>query len=481
MLLHVASPKGVFEVSQVKGSDTYRVVEMQKNEPEAKNDVRLKTVGKVDPQADSRPGADSAARIDVMVLYSNNALTGEGSLPALKARINLGVTETNGGYANAGVTTRLRLVRIEKANYAESGSFDTDLDRLAGSSDGYIDTVHSLRTQYGADMVQMIIENTGYCGLANAIMATSANAFAVTSRSCTTGYYSFGHEFGHLQGARHDTYVDPTNTPYSYGHGYTNPSAGWRTIMAYNDKCASVGVNCTRLKYWSNPNKTYNSLPTGTSITKNYLVLNNTAATVANFKTQKIADNFSSSMNGTAGTTGWAAVAGTWTVGTSYYSTTGLASTRASAYHTGTYGDVTVTSQMRRTPAGSTQANAIMFGTQQTLTGTNRWSPSLMFQYTNSGSFSIYRVSATGTVTAVKDWTTSSAIVNGGWNTLTATSVNGSLKFVINGTTVWTGTTGAQRFGRVGVSCVPRRGGRHPAGQLLQRQHHTGGSGRSAR
>ena len=95
-----------------------------------------------------------------------------------------------------------------------------------------------------------------------------------------TGYYSFGHEIGHLQSARHDPANDPTNSPYAYGHGYQYPSGGWRTIMAY--ACSS---GCTRLNYWSNPNRTYNGVPMGTTTrSHNQRVLENTKATVAAFR-----------------------------------------------------------------------------------------------------------------------------------------------------------------------------------------------------
>ena len=186
--------------------------------------------------------ADSGATIDIMVVYTDDARAAEGSTAAMKARIALAVAETNTSYANDNITTRLRLVHVEEYAYTETGNLGTDLSRLTNTTDAYFSNVHSLRNTYGADMVGLIVENGGaYCGLANAIMATQANAFQVTDRGCATGYYSFGHEFGHLQGARHDVYVDTSTTPYPYGHGYvhtgTTAAQRWRTIMAYDTKC----------------------------------------------------------------------------------------------------------------------------------------------------------------------------------------------------------------------------------------------------
>jgi hypothetical protein len=162
-------------------------------------------------------------------------------------------------------------------------------------TDGYMDNVHTLRNTYKADLVSLFVANGGaYCGMAY-IMTTVAttfasNAFSVVDKDCATGYYSFGHEMGHNMGARHDRYVDGTdNSPYKYNHGYYYSPGKWRTVMAYNDGCSAAGVSCTRIAYWSNPNKFYNGVAMGVSSTSasaadNRTTLNNTAYTVANFR-----------------------------------------------------------------------------------------------------------------------------------------------------------------------------------------------------
>ncbi|MEM6822264.1 MAG: M12 family metallo-peptidase, partial [Verrucomicrobiota bacterium] len=77
--------------------------------------------------------------------------------------------------------------------------------------------------------------------------------------NCATGYYSFGHEIGHLFGARHDRYVDNETTPFPYGHGFLNGNQ-WRTIMGYGNGCDS----CQRRNYWSNPDVKLGGVATGT-------------------------------------------------------------------------------------------------------------------------------------------------------------------------------------------------------------------------
>lgn len=289
-IAHIASPEGVYEVSSAGGDDLYQVIQIDQSvfvdhDPTATYDPP----GNIIPEGDLGPTADAANSIDIMVVYTKAARIAEGSTAAMKARIALAVTETNTSYANAGVTTRLNLVHTKEYLYSETGVIPLDLNRLVDSMDFYFVGVQNLRNTYGADMVSLIVENGGiYCGLANAIMANATNAYQVTDRSCTTGYYSFGHEFGHLQGARHDVYVDNSTSPYAYGHGYVHTGSflapGWRTVMAYNNKCTDLGWSCTRLQWWSNPSKTYNSAPMGNTTAKNFQVLNVTDYTVANFR-----------------------------------------------------------------------------------------------------------------------------------------------------------------------------------------------------
>ncbi|MDJ0836419.1 MAG: M12 family metallo-peptidase [Acidobacteriota bacterium] len=238
--------------------------------------------------------ADSGSVIDILVVYTPAARSAQGGTTAIQNLVDLAVTETNQGYNNSNVNFQLNLVYKGEISYTESSNFSTNLSRLTGKTDGYMDNVHSLRDQYCADMVALIINGSQYCGIANLMTSVSPSfedrAFSVTARTCATGYYSFGHELGHNMGARHDWYVDGNTTPYIYNHGYTYPSANWRTIMAYNNACSAAGTSCTRLDYWSNPNVTYGGQPMGVggstvgSSANNALALNNSASTVANFR-----------------------------------------------------------------------------------------------------------------------------------------------------------------------------------------------------
>lgn len=455
VLLHVASSKGVYEVSKA-GTNAYRVIELD----QSKNteDAPMTGVRTVAETADSVGNdgalADSGAFIDVMVAYSQQALAGEGSLTALKARIALGVAEMNQGYANSGVKPRVRLVHIESAGYSESGDFETDLNRLLDTDDGAMDNIHNVRNTYGADMVGLVIENPEYCGLASSIKATQANAFMTVSRECVTGYYSFAHEFGHLQGARHDTYVDPSTTPYAYGHGMTYPAGGWRTVMAYNNACAAAGTSCTRINYWSNPSKTYGGVAMGTtSVNNNVRVLNETAYAAANWRAGTIGSNFSNTFNGAAGATGWSNTRGSWTSDANYYSSTGVNGGYASAKRAGNYGDVTYTVRARRVGSSAGSANRLIVRGRPNPDATGTWKPSYAFQWTASGQYSIYKTTTAGTSTAVVPWTAAPAgtISATGFNVIKVTAVGPILRLFINGKQVAVASDSTIRAGQVGV------------------------------
>ncbi|MCG6316724.1 zinc-dependent metalloprotease [Vibrio alginolyticus] len=173
--------------------------------------------------------------------------------------IELAVKETNESYANSNIAAKVTLVGSKKVNYSESGNFRTDLNRLSNKSDGVMDDIHSLRNSTKADIVVLLINEGDYCGLADDIMASEDSAFAVVFHECATGYYSFGHEIGHLQGARHNREADSSTSPFKYGHGYYLKNDHVRTVMSYD--CQE---GCRRLPYWSNPEVSYNGKAFGT-------------------------------------------------------------------------------------------------------------------------------------------------------------------------------------------------------------------------
>ena len=226
-------------------------------------------------------GVQALSTINVLVVYTASAASRAGNITS---KIQLAVDETNQSYVNSGISINMVRVHTAQVTYNESGrSFSQHVAALRSTTDGIMDNVHTLRNTYAADVVVLVVNDTEACGIASSIGSTATTAFAVADQSCITGYYSFGHEVGHLQGARHDRLVDGSTSPYAYGHGFIPSSKNWRTIMAYGNGCS----NCTRIQWWSNPLKTYPSTGQvmGTAAYEdNARVLNLTAASVAAYR-----------------------------------------------------------------------------------------------------------------------------------------------------------------------------------------------------
>jgi peptidyl-Asp metalloendopeptidase len=238
---------------------------------------------------------DDGSIIEVLVVYTDDVLAYYGGDTGLvESMIHLAVSETNAGYANSDVDQRLYLVHTAMIPYDETDfDWSLTLSRLRSHGDGYFDEVTQpgtgLRDTYCADEVVLIVTDTGYCGIAYLMSSVSHGfedwAFAVVSRTCATGYYSFAHELGHNMGAHHDRANASGQGAFDYSYGYQAPDEAFRTVMAYN--CAG---GCTRVNYWSNPDVSYGGQPMGVVYTSpesadNHLTLNNTALTVANFRT----------------------------------------------------------------------------------------------------------------------------------------------------------------------------------------------------
>ena len=237
------------------------------------------------------PMPSTTCKVRILVMYTQAAETQLSNIGwNVRDAVKVAIDETNQSYQNSSVTHRVELVRLLETSYTEYSAsgvdcldeMDEDLDRFTNTSDGNMDVVHTERDRYRADVCVLLSDPCDWCGLATGLNVSASEAFCVVDWDCLMGYYSFGHEIGHLHGCGHDTYVYPTNPHFSYGHALVNVSEGWRTIMGYNTECddQTPSVSCTRIQYWSNQTVNYNGVATGTSSTEdNQRVLNNTAAT----------------------------------------------------------------------------------------------------------------------------------------------------------------------------------------------------------
>jgi len=242
------------------------------------------------PSSPDPPMVNDGTQIDVLVAYTADARAAAGGPTQIETLIDLAAAETNQGYTNSGVTQRIRLVHKVETPYSEAGfDWSATLSRLQQTTDGYMDNIHTLRDTYGADLVVLIVNASDYCGLGYLMQTVSSSfaayGFCLVSRICATGYYSFAHEMGHNMGAHHDRANASGSGAFPFSYGYQAPDRAFRTVMAYN--CSG---GCQRINHWSNPDVEYGGQPTGVLYTApdsadNRRTLNNTVATVANFRT----------------------------------------------------------------------------------------------------------------------------------------------------------------------------------------------------
>ncbi len=219
--------------------------------------------------------------LDVMVVYTAEARVATGGTAAMEALIQLFVAAANTTYANSLVNISLRLVYAGEVAYNESGSAMTDLNRLTFLNDGYLEEVHALRDQYGADVVSLLVNDFDYCGIAWLYFGPT-RAFSVVDFGC--GSATFVHEIGHNMGCAHDhAHANaPGEFTYSYGHRFNGQSGTqWRTVMSY-----APGM---RIQHFSNPAVAYDGASTGIpegqpNPADNARTVNNTSPSMANYR-----------------------------------------------------------------------------------------------------------------------------------------------------------------------------------------------------
>ncbi len=230
---------------------------------------------------------------DLLVVYTpaSRQRYGGSDPTAVENRIISAVEAANQAYQNSALDLQLNIVYLGETAYTETGDMGVSLDHLRLTSDGNMDEVHSLRNQYGADLVALITEDSNYCGIAY-VMSSDSTSFApwavgVTFSSCLTNQ-TLAHEIGHNQGNMHNRENSSNPGAYDYSYGFRrciNDGTGFRTVMSYS--CTGG----TRVAHFSNPNVSYNGFATGidhdvdpANSADAVRSMTNTAGTVAAFR-----------------------------------------------------------------------------------------------------------------------------------------------------------------------------------------------------
>ena len=200
--------------------------------------------------------------IQLLVAYTP-AVRGEScSIGVTHTRIFQAVQEINQSFKNSNINASLVLVGVVEIAYTESGNLGGDLQVLQEGT-GSFNMLHDLRDQLGADLVSLIVEGEASCsdGYASFTIVDGdpnpdAYAYSVVRDNCMQSDLALAQAVGANLGARKDWFVDDSVSP-SYSHGYIDITGGWRTIMSSEGRCATKGVSCTHIPYWSNPQILY--------------------------------------------------------------------------------------------------------------------------------------------------------------------------------------------------------------------------------
>jgi len=171
------------------------------------------------------------------------------------------IEETNTGYENSNIPIRLKLHCLKKSPISD---YQTGTDTLTA----FRASASLAELKSSADMAILLVEElTNVCGAAYTNTHTSGFSLAVVDENCAIGYFSFGHEIGHMHGMKHNKesyaagYVNPY---YSYGHGWLmvpegETKATHRTVMAL--------TTGSRVNIWSSPVGEYLGMSRGDSVT----------------------------------------------------------------------------------------------------------------------------------------------------------------------------------------------------------------------
>lgn len=278
MVAHVYLPFGAFRVQRVAGGFVAQQLMAEVSGPD--DGVRIPVGPTSAPVAGADPAAaadrvtakavvDSGAVIDLLVVYTAQAVNGFGSEASLLTRLDADVAVANRTFTNSGIATRVRLAQTALVDYQESGNTLVDLERLRLPADGFMDRVHTLRDDYAADLV-MLFTHTGSPGVGgqayiNARVGSPTFGFGVV-RPAIAGGSTLAHEIGHNLGAYHDWFVGgftDGDLTHSFSNGHVSLAGRFIDVMAYPNLCESRGVSCDRVLVFSSPLVSHLGVPSG--------------------------------------------------------------------------------------------------------------------------------------------------------------------------------------------------------------------------
>lgn len=226
------------------------------------------------------PPAKQLGPIRILLLYTQAAKEQTGNI---RSEIKLAMKQLNDAFRTTGgnFSIKAELAEARAVDYVEAdeaerdgdriAGMEIDLDRLSGQEPGYFAQVASLRDQYRADLVHLLVgyKESNPCGIGwmpsldDIGPDTREWAFSVSERGCAVNNFSFIHELGHNLGLNHDRFVVGEVPPTDFNFGYIIMSKRVRTVMAYNDECVANDIDCQRYPLFSTPALKIKGVPIG--------------------------------------------------------------------------------------------------------------------------------------------------------------------------------------------------------------------------
>ncbi len=146
-----------------------------------------------------------------------------------------------------------------------------------------MDDIHTLRDQYGADIVSLFVKKSNTGGnsytMSQVVPEFEAYAFNVVQIDNVKTRFSLGHEVGHNLGAAHDSAHVDSDSAFDYSHGYITAS-GVGDVMSYAKD---------RRNIYSSPNVKINGEVVGTDEADVVRTSNEVRFTAANWRKSVVA------------------------------------------------------------------------------------------------------------------------------------------------------------------------------------------------
>ena len=225
-------------------------------------------------------------QVDLLVLYCRSVASVYGGDNGLKAAAQLAVQNANEAFSKSGANVSLRMVHLAPVNYTNAGSISQDLRNLTFKDKMLADEMNRLRDEHRADLVTLISDRPagGVGWLMIRAKGMAKMGVNVLGRSSLRGYV-LAHEVGHNMGCQHAEGDSGTSADglYAWGYGHrfqvvedNGGSRQCRTVMAYTPG--------RRIGRFSNPNKLYRGVATGSESANNVKVLNAGVEVVSGYR-----------------------------------------------------------------------------------------------------------------------------------------------------------------------------------------------------